>query len=160
MNLYLYWEYSEWICSCPENTRNESLPILRILGMNLFLSWEYAEWMCIYSENMRNESVCILRKRGMNLYVYGEYATQNELYLQTESQYAYALNPRNESVPMLRIRRRNLFLLRIRRVNLYVYWEYAKCTKSRISWWIRNQNLYYFKTFIAQIRSFGQTSLH
>jgi hypothetical protein len=92
MNLFVYWEYVEWICtysentrndvnirtksSCSytENTRNESVRILRIRGMKLFVYWEYAEWICTYTENTRNESVRILRIRGMNLYVYWEYA--------------------------------------------------------------------------------------
>jgi hypothetical protein len=72
INLLIYWEYTEWICtysentrnevnirtksSCSytENTRNESVRILRIRGMNLFIHWEYAEWICTYAENTRN----------------------------------------------------------------------------------------------------------
>ncbi len=74
MNLFVYWEYAERIytytenaqnkvniltkfrCLYTENTRNESVRILRIRGMNLFVYWEYAEWICSYTENTRNES--------------------------------------------------------------------------------------------------------
>ncbi len=72
MNLFVYWEYAERICTYSENTRNElnirskfccsytentrkeSVRILRIRGMNLFVYWEYAEWICAYTENTRN----------------------------------------------------------------------------------------------------------
>ncbi len=84
MNLFIYWEYTERICtylentrnevnirtkfccSYTENTRNESVCILRIRGMNLFIYWEYAEWICSYDENTRNESVRKLRIPGMH----------------------------------------------------------------------------------------------
>ncbi len=90
--LFVYWKYAEWICSYTENTRNESVRILRIRGMYLFVYWEYVEricthsenmqkevkiqtkFCCLYTENTRNESVRILRICGMNLYVYWEYA--------------------------------------------------------------------------------------
>ncbi len=73
MNLFVYWEYVERICtysentqnevniqtkfccSYTENTRNESVRILRIRGMNLFVYWEYVERICTHSENMQNE---------------------------------------------------------------------------------------------------------
>ncbi len=73
MNLCVYWKYAEWMCtnmeqrvirsifqrnvavcicwirrwiwSYAENTRNESVRILRIHGTNLFVYWEYAECM-------------------------------------------------------------------------------------------------------------------
>jgi hypothetical protein len=64
MNLYVYWEYmewiflyleyTEWIFTYTENTRNESVHILRIRGMNLYIYWEYAEWILSYTEHMRN----------------------------------------------------------------------------------------------------------
>jgi hypothetical protein len=54
MNLFVYWEYMEWICLYTENTQNESVRILRIRGMNLFVYWEYAEQICTYTENTRN----------------------------------------------------------------------------------------------------------
>ncbi len=72
MNLFVYWEYAERIytytenaqnkvnirtkfrCLYTENTRNESVCILRLRGMNLFVYWEYAERICTYTENTRN----------------------------------------------------------------------------------------------------------
>ncbi len=33
-------EYAEWICTYTENTRNESVRILRIHGKNLYVFWE------------------------------------------------------------------------------------------------------------------------
>jgi hypothetical protein len=44
-NLFVlvYWEYAEWICSYTENTRNESVHILRICGTDLYVYGEYTE---------------------------------------------------------------------------------------------------------------------
>jgi hypothetical protein len=56
MNLFLYWEYAERICTYSENTRNE---------VNI-----QTKFCCSYTENMRNESVHILRIREMNLFVH------------------------------------------------------------------------------------------
>ncbi len=106
MNLFIYWEYAEWICSYTEN--------LYVFGeyvewgkysnsILLFVYWEDAEWICSYTENTQNESVRILIIRGM---------------------------------------------------NLYVYWEYAECTKSRISRRIRNKNRKYFRMFIRSLDGF------
>ncbi len=60
MNLFVYWEYTEWICTYSENTRNE---------VNI-----RTKSSCSCTENTRNESVCILRICGMNLCIYWEYA--------------------------------------------------------------------------------------
>jgi hypothetical protein len=72
MNLFLYWEYTEWIFTYTENTRNEVN--LRIFAMrNRWLrEWtclytgEYAEWICPYTKNMQNEFLRILRIRRMH----------------------------------------------------------------------------------------------
>ncbi len=75
---------------------------------------------------------------------------------------AYSLNTRNESVCIQRISRMNLFIYRekkIRGMKLYVYWEYAKCTKMWIPWRIRYQNRNILGHLSgAQMGSFGQTT--
>ncbi len=49
MNLHVYWEYKERICTYMENTRIE---------VNL-----QTKFPCSHTENIRNESVCILKIR-------------------------------------------------------------------------------------------------
>jgi hypothetical protein len=41
-------------CAYTENTRNESVSILRISGMNLFVYCEDTEWIYTYTENKQN----------------------------------------------------------------------------------------------------------
>jgi hypothetical protein len=60
MNLFVYWEYAERICTYSENMRNE---------VNI-----RTKFCCSYTENTWNVSVCILRIRWMNLFVYWEYS--------------------------------------------------------------------------------------
>jgi hypothetical protein len=64
MNLYIHWEYAEWICSCIENTQKESVNIPKIQyaewykssnAISLFVYWEYAQWICLYTEYKRNK---------------------------------------------------------------------------------------------------------
>jgi hypothetical protein len=79
MNLYIYWENAEWICSYTEKricTYREYVECgISLNKILLFVYWEYyEEWFCSYTENTQNESVRILRIRGTDLYVYWEYA--------------------------------------------------------------------------------------
>jgi hypothetical protein len=92
--------------------------------MNLFVYWDYAEKICMYMENMVNEV-------NLPMKFHHSY-TENTWKLIC----LYAENMRNESV----------HILRICGMNLYVYQEYAECTKSQISRQIRNQNQKYFRS--------------
>jgi hypothetical protein len=115
-----------------ENTRNESVRILRIPGMNLFVYWEYAKRICMYSENMRNEENIRTKFCRSHNWEYAKWIC------------SYTENMQNESVR----------ILRIRGMNLYIYWEYAECTKSWISRRIRNKNWKYFRMFIRSLDGF------
>ncbi len=87
------------------------------------------EWICAYTENMPND-----------LYIYEEYM-RNEVNLQTEFRNAYSLNTLIESV----------FILRIREMNQFLYWEYAEqiCRYSENT---RNpQKVEYLGEFVTKI---------
>ncbi len=118
-----------WVHSL--NTRNESVCILRICGMNLFVYWEYTERICTYSEN-----------------------TRNEVNIQTKFWCSFTENTRNESVRILRIWGMNLFVYWEYAEWICIYWEYAECTKSRISRRIQNKNWKYFSMFIRSLDGF------
>ncbi len=108
--------------------------------MNLYMyTLRIWEWICMYTENIWGMSFfryCIWRMRGMRwilnrilLFVFAEYVEWICLYNE---------NTLNESA----------CILRIRKTNLYVYWEYVECTKNWISRKILNQNHNYFRMFI------------
>ncbi len=111
MNLYVYWEYAEWICLYTENTRNE---------VNI-----RTKSSCSYNENTRNESVRILRIRGMNLYVYWEYAEC------TKSRIS----------PRIRNKNRKYFRIFIRRLDGFVWPDHLKQKKSHASVPLKTEGL-------------------
>ncbi len=71
MNLYIYCEYAEWICSYTENKQKE-ICMYTVTMRNEVNLWMKFHWS--FTENTRNESVLILKICGMNLFVYWEYA--------------------------------------------------------------------------------------
>jgi hypothetical protein len=93
-----------------ENTWNETVRILRILGMKLYVYWEYLEWNCTSTENTwyetdkcrisnivycqylflsirGNGAVCILITCRMKLTAYWEYAESNCSYAELKSKF-------------------------------------------------------------------------
>jgi hypothetical protein len=73
MNLYIYWEYAEWICLYTQNTWNEAVSIQRICEIRYIFDRNFAmhiHWICgmnlLYTDNTRTD-----------LFVYWEYAEWN-----------------------------------------------------------------------------------
>jgi hypothetical protein len=127
-------EYAEWICTYTENTRNESVPVLRIRGMNLYQYWEYSEWICSCPENTRNECVYILRICGMNLFVYWENVEWICTYMENTLRKMSYIFKRNLNMHMRWIHGMNLFLCWEYAEGICSYWEYGEwictCTEN------------------------------
>ncbi len=152
-NTYYFLKYIVWpFTSCEKIIIFQIFEIIWALLLitpnksEFVMRIQYAEWISLYTENT-----------WRNQHIYGEYEEGGK-----EFCCAYLLNAQNEAVCILRICRMNLFvywesvnkflhILRICRTNLCIYWEYAEHTKSWISRRILNQNGKYFRTLIRSL---------
>ncbi len=69
MNLYLYWEYAEWISTYSENIQNETnlrtdlaVRVRRTHKMNLSVYWEYADQIHMSTVILRMHEIKYISK--------------------------------------------------------------------------------------------------
>ncbi len=89
MNLFVYRDDAERICTYTENMRNQVNLRTEFRCLYTENTWN---WICLYTENTRNESVRILRIHGMDMYTYWEYTEC------TKNQISQQISPQNQNI--------------------------------------------------------------